>query len=92
MKKRDYLIVQVLSVINLLIFLSPLRYFLYVSKVLMVLFSISSLVYTILIFIGIVKREINIFVGLISLLLSVICLRYAAWILDAFFHVDNLFL
>ena len=93
MKKQDYTKVLIITIINyLVISYDLLRYFIYVSKFLMVLYAISSLSCTILIFVGIVKRKINIFVGLVFLFFSLKCLKQAVWILEAFFHVDNLFL
>ena len=97
MNEKNYLRIQTLSLVNVALFAWHFRYFLYISKILMSIFAISTFLCTILnfigiIYLGVIKRKINLVLSSMIFILSIISLRYAIWILETFFHVENVFL
>ena len=89
MSKKNYTRIQILSLINMMLFLCPLRNFLYDSKILAFTFLISSVVCVIFNFVGIIdlgiiKKKIYVPLGVMVFVLSVICLYYAIGISDQY--------
>ena len=85
MKKKDYVIVQILNGISLLLLASKYKYFLFVSRIMMVVFMISSFVYVAINFNAVQKKEVNFILGSIFLGLSIICLFFALLTISIFF-------
>ena len=85
MSEQNYIRIQILSVLNLLVLGSPLKYYIFTSRVIMVVFAISSLVCVIINYKGIKNGKVNKYIGVIILALSIICLFFALNTLMIFF-------
>ena len=92
MSEEKHITIHVLSVLNFVVFISPLRNFIYISRPLMITFFLISLMFTIANLKGFMEKKVNFISGIIFFFLAVICLFFAILILYIFFPLENVFM
>ena len=85
MSEEKHITIQVLSVLNFIVFISPLRNFIYISRPLMIIFFLTSFTCTIANFKGVIEKKVNFVSGVIFFLLTAVCLFFSLIIISAFF-------